>query len=69
MNGSRNKVGIISDLQPGLNSKFFKVEIISMGKLVASQQEMISTNSFYLVQVVVFRLLATFNSQAINGLV
>ena len=29
MTGSRNKVGIIGDLQPGLNSKIFKVEIIS----------------------------------------
>ena len=31
------------------------------------RQEMIPTNSFYLVQVVVFRLPATFNSQAIDG--
>ena len=33
MNGSRVKVGIISDLQPGLNS-FLQVEIISTGKPV-----------------------------------
>ena len=38
-----------------------------MGKRVASQQEMIPRNSFYLVQVVVFRLPATFNSQSIDG--
>ena len=52
MNGSRINIGIVGDLQPGLNSDFFKVEIISTGKLVASQQEMIPTNSFHLVQVV-----------------
>ena len=40
----------------------FKVEIISIGKPAASQQEMFPTNSFYLVQVVVFRLPATFCS-------
>ena len=34
---------------------------------MASQQEMFPTNSFYLAQVVVFRLPATFSSQAING--
>ena len=62
MNGSRIKVGIVVDLQPGLNRKYFKVEIISIGKLVASQQEVIPTNYFYLV-----RLPATFNSQAIDG--
>ena len=67
MNGNRNKVGIMGDLRPGLNSKIFKVEIISIGKPVASQQEMIPTNSFYLVQVVDFRLPATFNSHAIDG--
>ena len=59
MNGSRNKIGVIGDLQPGLNSKIFKVQIISTGKLVASQPEMIPTNSFYLGQVDVFRLRAT----------
>ena len=46
MNGSRVKVGIIGDLQRGLNSKIFKVEIISIGEPVASRQEMIPTNSF-----------------------
>ena len=35
MNGSRDKVGIIGDLQPGLNSKILKVEITSLGKPVA----------------------------------
>ena len=36
MNGSRIKVGITCDFQPGLNSsKFFKVEIISTGRPVA----------------------------------
>ena len=35
INGSRKKVGIIGDLQPGLNSKNIKVEIISTGKPVA----------------------------------
>ena len=46
MNGSRNKIGIIGDLQPGLNSKNSKVEVISVGKLLASQQEMISDKFF-----------------------
>ena len=68
MNGSRNKVEAVGDLQPGLNSKMFKVEIISVGKPVASRQGMIPTNSFYFVQEVVFRLPATFNSQAIDGM-
>ena len=67
MNGGRHKVWIIGDLQPGLNSNFLKVEIINMGKRVASQQEMIPRISFYLVQVVVFRLSAPFNSLAIAG--
>ena len=54
MHGSRNKVGIIGDLQRGQNSKqFLRSKSFSTGKLVASQQEMIPTNSFYLVQVVV----------------
>ena len=35
MNGSRNKVGIIGHLQPGLNSNILMVEIISTGKPVA----------------------------------
>ena len=65
MNGSRIKVGIFGDLQPGLNSKIFKVEI-STGKLVASQQEVIPTKIFLFVQVVVFRLPASFSSQAID---
>ena len=60
MNGSRNKVGVVGDLQPGLNSKILKVEIISTGKLVASQQEMMPTNSFYLGQVDVFSLAGNF---------
>ena len=51
--GRRIKVGIIGDLPPGLNSKNLKVEIISTGKPVASQE-------------VVFRLPATFSSQASN---
>ena len=67
MNGCRIKVGFVVDLQPGLNSKNFKVEIISIGKPVASRQEMIPTNSFHQVQEMVFRLPATFNCQAIDG--
>ena len=51
--------------QYGLHSEIFKCEIISIGNLVASRQEMFPTNSFYLVEVVVLRLLATFNSLAI----
>ena len=47
MNGSRIKVGIIGDLQPGLNSEKFKVEI-SIGKHMASQLEVILTKSFLL---------------------
>ena len=47
MNGSRVKVGIIGDLQPGLNSNNFKVEIICTGKPVAqlntTHQEVIPT--------------------------
>ena len=65
MNGSRIKVGIIGDLRPGQNSKNFKVEI-STGKPVTSQQEVIPTKSFSFLQVVVFRLPATFSSQAID---
>ena len=71
MNGSRIKVGIIGDLQPGLNSKIFKVEIISTGKPVAQLNHTTRSDSdslfFLIVQVVVFRLPATFNSQAIDG--
>ena len=53
MNGSRIKVGIIGDLQPGLNSEIFKVEI-STGKPVASQQEVIPTKSFLLFRQLFF---------------
>ena len=67
MNRSRIKVRITGDLQPGLNSNIFKVEFINIGKLVPSRQEMIPTNSVHLVQEVVFRLSATFNSLAIDG--
>ena len=67
MSASRIKVGIIGDLQPGLNSKKFKVEV-STGKPVAPLQTRSGPDTiFSLVQVVVFRLRATFRSQAIDG--
>ena len=46
MNRSRIEVGIIGDLQPGLTGKKeIKVEIISIGKPVASQEELIPSCS------------------------
>ena len=60
--GSRIKVGIIGDLQPGLNSFFCRTPI-STGEPVAE----VTSTPVFRVQVVVFRLLETFNSLAIDG--
>ena len=62
---SRSKVRIFGDLQPGLISKYFMSKSqIRTGRLVA---EVIPT-AFSLVQAVVFRLPATFNSVATDGM-
>ena len=67
MNGSQTKVGIIGDLQPGLNSKIFKIEIRT-GKLVAPRQEVIPTK-YVLVFGCCFSIAGNFNSQAVDGCV
>ena len=62
--GSRIKVGIIGDLQPGLNSK---KNFRSKSKARRDLLHEVIPTAFSLVQEVVFRLPATFNSQAIDG--
>ena len=64
MNGSRIKVGIIGDFQPGLNSKKFKVEIISTERLVAQLNHTTrrdSDKSFFLIVKVFFSLAGNFH--------
>ena len=63
MIGSRIKVGIIGDLQPGLNSNIFWSKSQTQEELL---QEVIPT-AFCIVHVVVFCLPATFNSLATAG--
>ena len=57
-----SKLGLLGDLQPGLNSQNFmsKSHISTEGSVA----EVIPT-AFFLVQVVVFRLPATFNSHLV----
>ena len=61
------KLGLLAIFNLHWTVNFFNVEIISIAKPVASQQEMIPTNSFCLVQVVVFACQQLSISQAIDG--
>ena len=65
MNGSRNTVGIIGDLQSGLNNFFGRNHQHRETCRFTTRND--SDKFFYLVQVVVFRLPATSNSEAIDG--
>ena len=57
-------VGIIGDLQPGLNSRFFRRNILTaQGNLLLKWLR----QPFFLVQIVVSQVPETFNSLAIDG--